>query len=89
MDNEVDRLKSLVAIETLVGRYVQLRPGARTLAGRCPFHEDRNPSFVVYPQAQTFYCYGCREHGDVLTFLMRKEHLSFPEALNTLRDLTH
>jgi DNA primase len=88
LDDEVDRLKSLVAIEDVIARYVPLRRGGQNyLVARCPFHEDRNPSFVVYPQTQSFYCFGCREHGDVLSFLMRTEHLTFPEALNVLREL--
>jgi DNA primase len=78
----------LVAIEDVIARYVPLRRGGQNyLVARCPFHEDRNPSFVVYPQTQSFYCFGCREHGDVLSFLMRMEHLTFPEALNVLREL--
>jgi len=88
MDEEVDRLKSLVALEDLIGRYVPLRVSGQNYAARCPFHEDRNPSFVVYPKTQSFHCYGCRAHGDVLSFLMRKERLTFPEALNVLRNLT-
>jgi DNA primase len=88
IDDEVERLKSLVAIEDVIARYVPLRRGGQNyLVARCPFHEDRNPSFVVYPQTQSFYCFGCREHGDVLSFLMRMEHLTFPEALNVLREL--
>jgi DNA primase len=88
IDDEVDRLKSLVAIEELIGHYIPLRrTGQNYLIGRCPFHQDRNPSFVVYPQTQSFYCFGCREHGDVLSFLMRQERLTFPEALRVLREL--
>src|SRR5438552_1936121 len=86
-DSEVDRLKSSVAIEDLIARYVELYTSGQTYRARCPFHDDRNPSFVVYPQTQTFYCFGCREHGDVLSFLMRQERLTFPEALNALREL--
>src|SRR5437867_5361655 len=86
-DGEVDRLKSSIAIEDLIARYVELCTSGQNYRARCPFHDDRNPSFVVYPQTQTFYCFGCREHGDVLSFLMRKERLTFPEALNALRKL--
>lgn len=86
-DGEVERLKSSVAIEDFIARYVPLRPSRDYFVGRCPFHEDRTPSFVVYPQTRTFYCFGCRERGDVLSFLMRAENLSFSEALNVLRKL--
>jgi DNA primase len=85
-DSEVDRLKRSVAIEDLVARYVELYTSGQNYRARCPFHDDRNPSFVVYPQTQTFYCFGCREHGDVMSFLMRQERLSFPEALGALRE---
>jgi len=88
IDDEVDRVKSLVAIEDVIARYIPLRRSSQNyLVARCPFHEDRNPSFVVYPQTQSFYCFGCREHGDVLSFLMRIERLTFPEALKALREI--
>lgn len=83
--SEIAELKARVRIEDLIGRHLELNPNGPKLVARCPFHEDRRPSFVVYPETQTFHCFGCREHGDVLTFLMRKENLTFPEALNVLR----
>ena len=86
-DGEVDRLKSSIAIEDLIARYVELYTSGVNYRAKCPFHEDHNPSFVVYPKTQSFYCFGCREHGDVLSFLMRQERLTFPEALNALRKL--
>jgi len=86
-NGEIERLKSAIAIEDLVARYVPLRRSGQHCVGRCPFHEDNNPSLVVYPASQTFHCYGCQAHGDGLAFLMRVEHLTFPEALNVLREL--
>lgn len=88
-DDEVRRLKSLVRLEEVAARRVPLRPGGSTLLGRCPFHEDRNPSFTVYTGTQTFHCFGCGAHGDVIEFLMRSERLTFQEALRALRELTN
>jgi DNA primase len=79
------RIKSIVRIEDIIQQYVPLRRRWQTFLGHCPFHEDRNPSFVVYPQSQSFYCFGCNKHGDVLSFIMRIEHLTFPEALDVFR----
>lgn len=87
-DGEVEHLKAQVPIERVIGQYVSLRPSGRTLIGRCCFHEDRNPSFVVYPETQSFYCYGCQIGGDVVRFLMEREHLSFPEAIEVLSRYT-
>jgi len=87
-NGEVDRLKSSVAIENLVGRYIPLRLSGQNYVGQCPFHEDHTPSLVVYPKTQSFYCFGCQAHGDVFNFLMRTEHLTFPEALKVLRELS-
>lgn len=86
-DDEIDHLKSSIAIEDLIARHVPLCVSGQNYSGRCPFHDDRKPSFVVYPRTQTFYCFGCRAHGDVLNFLMRQERLTFPEALRVLRNL--
>jgi len=83
-----DQLKQSLPIENVVGRYVLIRKSGQAYFGRCPFHEDRHPSLVVYPKTQSFHCYGCQVHGDVFGFLMRAEGLSFPEALKVLHKLT-
>jgi DNA primase len=57
--------------------------------GRCCFHEDRVPSLAVYPESQTFHCFGCGKGGDVITFLMELEGVSFREALWILRQSRH
>jgi DNA primase len=87
-DNEVEQLKQRITIEDLISRYVTLRRRGQSYVAQCPFHQDRNPSLVVYPQSETFYCFGCEAHGDALSFLMRIENLSFPEALKVFRELT-
>jgi hypothetical protein len=84
---EIDRLKREVPIQTVIGADVELRPSGSTLVGLCPFHEDHRPSFTVFPSQGTFYCFGCRAHGDALTFLQKAEHLSFFQALDVLRQL--
>ncbi len=86
-DDEVDMLKSLVPIEDLIGQCVTLRRSGKNFVGHCPFHDDRHPSFVVYPSTRSFYCFACRAAGDAISFLMKAEHLSFPEALKVLREL--
>lgn len=86
-NTEIANLKGKVAIQEIIRWYVALRPSGQTYVGNCPFHEDRIPSFTVYPQTGRFYCYGCRASGDVLTFLMRREQLTFPEAMETLKQL--
>lgn len=84
----IERLKEVVAIEDVVGTYVALRPSGQVLMGRCPFHEDRIPSFAVYPSARRFYCFGCGKRGDVITFLRELDGVTFPEALDRLEDLS-
>ena len=86
-NDEVERLKRSIAIEDLIARYVELSTSGQNYRAKCPFHEDRKPSFVVYPETQSFYCFGCGERGDVLNFLMRQGRLTFPEALRVLREL--
>jgi DNA primase len=84
LTQRVDRIKSANPIEQVIGQYVQLKPSGTSLVALCPFHEERNPSFTVYPATGTFHCYGCGKHGDVITFIREMEHLSFRQALDAL-----
>ena len=86
-EGEVARIKTSIPVEDIVRQYVPLQLVGRNLVGKCPFHDDHTPSFVVYPETHSFYCFGCRAHGDVLTFLMRLEDLTFTEALRVCHRL--
>lgn len=80
----VEEIRRRCDIAEIVGRYVHLKRVGRNLVGRCPFHDDRTPSFSVSPERQLFYCFGCQAAGDVFSFVMRKEGLGFPEAVSLL-----
>jgi len=80
----IERVKETVPITDLAMQYVELRPSGKNLIGRCPFHDDRSPSLVVFPETRSFHCFGCRAGGDVVNFLMLAMHLPFSEALSSL-----
>ncbi len=67
-------------ITDVVASYVQLRHRGRTHTGLCPFHSEKTPSFVVYPETQSFYCFGCGAGGDVITFIKKINNLDYVEA---------
>lgn len=71
-------------IEDVVQSYVQLRRRGRTCTGLCPFHTEKTPSFVVYPETQSFYCFGCGAGGDVITFIKKIANLEYVEAVKLL-----
>ncbi|MGE5701699.1 MAG: DNA primase, partial [Clostridia bacterium] len=85
-DEFVQQVRSAVDIVDIVGEYVQLKKSGRSLMGLCPFHSEKSPSFSVKPDTQLFYCFGCGAGGDVFSFVMKNENLSFPEALERLAD---
>ena len=80
------QLKQANPIETIMGRYVQLQRAGSLLKCNCPFHSEKTPSCVVYAGTQDphFFCFGCHAGGDVITFLMKIEGLSYMEAVETL-----
>lgn len=75
-------------IEDVVQSYVQLRRRGRTCTGLCPFHTEKTPSFVVYPETQSFYCFGCGAGGDVITFIKKISNLEYVEAVKLLASRT-
>ncbi|MBI4350651.1 MAG: DNA primase [Elusimicrobia bacterium] len=81
----LEAIRSKLDITELVAEYVpQMQRAGRHLKARCPFHQERTPSFIVNPERQTFHCFGCGEGGDAFAFLMKIENLSFAEAAEKL-----
>lgn len=80
------RIKEATDLVALVESYLPLRPRGRLLVALCPFHAENSPSFTVYRDEQFFRCYGCGKTGDVFTWLMEREGLSFREAMEQLAD---
>lgn len=83
-DSFLEELKYRVDAEQLVSSYVKLRRSGRNLTGLCPFHSEKTPSFFVYPENNSFYCFGCGAGGDMITFIRQAEHLDYVEAVKYL-----
>jgi DNA primase len=79
-----NRVREASDIVQVIGEYVELKKAGSRLTGLCPFHAEKTPSFSVNPQGQFFHCFGCGESGDVFSFLMKYDRLTFPEALKEL-----
>ena len=83
----VARVRDAAPIAEVVARYVSLRPaGTDALAGLCPFHKEKTPSFMVSPGKGLWHCHGCHAGGDVYTFVERMERVPFAQALRILAD---
>lgn len=82
----VNQVRTAVDIVDVVGEYVQLRKSGRAFLGLCPFHSEKTPSFNVNAERQFFHCFGCGAGGDVFSFLMKLEQLTFPEAVHRLAE---
>src|SRR5246500_5957897 len=80
----LDELRGRVSLSGLVGRKVKLVRRGREVAGLCPFHHEKTPSFYVVEDKFFFHCFGCGAHGDVIGFVMRADNLDFIEAVEKL-----
>lgn len=80
--NFLDELRSRTPLAALIGRRVKLERAGRIWKGCCPFHGEKTPSFYVYPDH--YHCFGCGEHGDAISFLMKSQGLGFMEAVEQL-----
>ena len=84
-DNFAQTVKAQTDIVKIVGDYLKLRKsGAQNYQGLCPFHKEKSPSFSVNAVHQYYYCFGCHEKGDVFTFVMKMDSVSFPEAVRAV-----
>ena len=83
-DDFIDAVLARTDIADVIGARVPLRRSGRELIGRCPFHEEKTPSFTVSPQKQFYHCFGCGAHGTAIGFLMAIDRLDFREAITEL-----
>lgn len=83
-DAPTDAIKERIDIVALISESLPLKRAGSNFKARCPFHEEDTPSFMVSPTRQSFRCFGCAESGDIFSWLMKKEGMSFPEALRVL-----
>ncbi len=85
----VDEVKQRIDIVELISQYTPLIKAGRNFRARCPFHNEKTPSFFVFPERQSWHCFGaCNTGGDVFSFVMKKEGVDFAEALRLLADRT-
>lgn len=82
----VAEIKTKLPVLDLVGETVPLKRAGTAYKGLCPFHTEKTPSFIVSPERETWHCFGCGEHGDIFTFVMRRDGIDFREALQRLAE---
>lgn len=85
-DEIIEEVRSRSDIVDIIGQYVSLKRSGANYVGLCPFHNEKSPSFSVSPSKQMFYCFGCRVGGNVFSFLMKYDNLTFGEAMKTLAE---
>ena len=85
-DASVEQVKATADFVDVVSPYTQLRKSGARFVGRCPFHEERTPSFSLNAVDKYYVCFGCGAKGDLITFVREKEQLSFVEAVEWLAD---
>ena len=85
-DSFINDLKLRTDINDVISTYVTLKRRGRTYVGLCPFHNEKTPSFTVYPDTQSFYCFGCGAGGDAIGFVKRIENLDYVDAVKSLAD---
>lgn len=83
-ENVVEEIRERTDLVDLVGEYLKLERRGKNMVGLCPFHNEKTPSFTVSPEKQLFHCFGCGASGNVFSFIMKMDNLSFPEAASVL-----
>ncbi len=85
-DDFIQQLRDNNDIESVIGSYIDLKRRGKNLVGLCPFHNEKTPSFTVYPDTASYYCFGCGAGGEVINFIRNIENLDFTEAVKLLAD---
>ena len=86
MSTTVEQIKERLSIEDVIGSYIKLEKAGNSLKARCPFHNEKTPSFFVSPDRGGYYCFGCGQKGDIFTFVQEFEGIDFVGALKILAD---
>lgn len=86
MSSNVDKIKEKLGIEEVIGSYIKLERAGKNLKGKCPFHNEKTPSFFVTPDRGGYYCFGCGAKGDIFSFVEQFEGLDFMGALKLLAE---
>ena len=84
--SSIEQVVAAADMVEVVGQYTDLKKAGANFSGRCPFHEERTPSFSVNPAEKLYYCFGCGVGGNLIGFVMAKENMDFPEAVEYLAD---
>ena len=85
-DPVIEQIKEKLPVAQVLKDYLTLSPAGRNFKANCPFHNEKTPSFIISPDRGTWHCFGCSAHGDIFTFLMRRENIEFSEALKLLAE---
>ena len=84
LDDDVAQVREATDIVGLISERLALKKAGRRYVGLCPFHTEKSPSFSVNPELGLYYCFGCQESGDAITFIRKLDGLDFPEAVERL-----
>ena len=88
MSTSVEKIKERLSIVDLLGTYIKLEKAGKNMKARCPFHNEKTPSFFVSPDRDSYYCFGCNKKGDIFTFVQEFDGLDFFGALKLLAERT-
>lgn len=83
----IQELQDKIDIEQVISSHINLKRRGKNLVGLCPFHNEKTPSFTVYPESRSFYCFGCGAGGDVISFVRRMDNLDYIEAVKAVAQM--